>query len=103
MEKMYIIDSIIQQEKARNLQMQEEYQKMISGLPQGSLLIRKLGNREYCYLHYKKNGKVYNQYAGTVQRATEIRELITKRKHFENILNNLQSEYKRIEAMEKVK
>lgn len=100
---MYIIDSVIQQEKARNLQMQEEYKKKISGLPQGSLLIRKLGSKEYCYMHYKKNGKVYNQYAGTVQKATEIKEQIAKRKHFENILNNLQSEYKRIEAMEKVK
>jgi len=100
---MYIIDSVIQQEKARNLQMQSEYLKLISELPQGSLLIRKLGSKEYCYLHYKKNGKVYNQYAGTVENATEIKRKISKRKHFEKVLNNLQGEYKRIEAMEKIK
>lgn len=100
---MHIIDSIVRQEKERNLQMQAEYSQKIAELPQGCLSIRKLNNKEYCYLKYRKDGKVITQYAGTAESADEVREQIAKRKHFETILKNLKEEYKRIVEMESVK
>lgn len=100
---MYIIDSIVQQEKTRNLQMQEEYKSLIAELPRGSMYIRKLNNKEYCYLRYRKDGKVYNEYVGTADKAERIQEQIEKRKHYEKMLENLQDEYRRIINMEKIK
>lgn len=100
---MYIIDTVIQQEKERNLQMQKEYERRIAELPRGSLYIRKLYNKEYCYLRYKKDGKVHNVYAGKAEKAAEIEEQIKKRKHLEKMLANLKAEYARIVSMEKLK
>ena len=101
---MYVIDQIIEQEKKRNLEMQDAYQRKIAELPRGQLLVRTLNKgRKYCYLKYKQDGKTIAEYAGTVEVEDTLREQIARRKHFEAILSVLKKEYARMEKMEKVK
>ena len=101
---MYLIDRIVAQEKKRNLEMQEAYKQKISKLPQGQLYVRTLNKgRAYCYLKYRKNGKVVTEYAGTADCADALREQIDKRKHLEGILSILKKVYNRIEKMERIK
>lgn len=52
-EKKYFIDAILEKEKQRNENMRLAYGKRIMDLPRGSLVIRELNGRKYCYLRYR--------------------------------------------------
>ena len=62
MKRKHYIDVILEKEKLRNENMQLEYMKRISELPKGSLVVRKLNGREYCYLRYREGEKVPKQH-----------------------------------------
>lgn len=100
---MKLIDEILKEEKERNYYMQMHYINEISKLPIGNLIIKKIGNKEYCYLHYKKDGKTCNKYCGSIADYDRTKKLIIRRKHCEEMLDLLKKEYIRIEKMEKIK
>lgn len=102
-EKKFFIDAVLEREKQRNLNMRRAYAKRIAELPRGSLVIRKLNGREYCYLRYRDGGKTVQRYAGTVEQATLIREKIAERKHLMELSHMLEEENRRIERMEAIK
>lgn len=102
-EKKYFIDTILEKEKQRNENMRLAYEKRILDLPRGSLVIRELNGRKYCYLRYRDGKKVVQKYAGTAEQEEGIREKIAERKHLSQLLTMLEEENKRILKMEAVK
>lgn len=102
-EKKFFIDIIIEKEKKRNASMRLAYEKRLSDLPRGSLLIRELNGKKYCYLRYREGDKVIQKYAGTIQEEEKIRAKIAERKHLSELLSMLEEERKRIVKMEAIK
>lgn len=89
-----IINSIIKNEALRNEEMIMQYEKLIAGLPKGSLICRK---NEYYYLKYRKDGKVCDDYIGKdSETVAQLRERLAQRKHYEKMLSALKQEQKAI-------
>ena len=87
-----IIDYVIKNEALRNSQMIEQYERLLSELPKGSLILRK---NQYYYLKYRKDGKICDDYIGKdPEKVAEIREKIEERKHCEAMLSSLRQEQK---------
>ena len=87
-----IINSVVKNEALRNGEMIQQYEELISKLPKGSLIGRK---NEYCYLKYRKNGKVCDDYIGKDrERIFQIKEQLEQRKHYEKMLSVLRREQK---------
>lgn len=101
--KKYYIDVILEKEKKRNRIMQEAYMARLSKLPKGSLVIRKINGREYCYLRYREKDKVIQKYAGTINELESIKLMIEERKHLIKLIEMLKKENERISKMEAIK
>ena len=101
--KKYYIDVILEKEKQRNETMLFAYTKRLSELPKGSLVIRKINNREYCYLRYREGEKVILKYSGTIDQVNDIKLKIEERKHLIKLIEMLKEENKRIIKMEAIK
>lgn len=102
-EKKHFIDAILEKEKQRNENMRLAYKKRIMDLPRGSLVIRELNGRKYCYLRYRDGKKVIQKYAGTIEQEEMIRAKIAERKHLTELLAMLKEESRRILKMEAIK
>ena len=102
-DKKHFIDAILEKEKQRNANMRLAYEKRISDLPRGSLVIRELNGRKYCYLRYREGKKVVQKYAGKIEQEEMIRAKIAERKHLTELVLMLEEERKRILKMEAVK
>ncbi len=102
-EKKYFIDAVLEKEKQRNENMRLSYEKRILDLPRGSLVIRELNGRKYCYLRYRDGKRVIQKYAGTIEQEEAIRAKIAERKHLVELLAMLEEESKRILKMEAIK
>lgn len=102
-EKKHFIDAILEKEKQRNENMRFAYEKRMMDLPRGSLVIRELNGRKYCYLRYRDGKKVIQKYAGTIEQEEMIRAKIAERKHLTELLAMLEEESKRILKMEAIK
>ena len=102
-EKKYFIDTVLEKEKQRNEKMRLAYEKRIIELPRGSLVIRELNGRKYCYLRYRDGKKVIQKYAGTIEQEEMIRAKIAERKHLTELVAMLKEENKRILKMEAIK
>lgn len=100
--KKYFIDAILEREKQRNENMRIMYEKRIQELPRGSLVIRELNGKKYCYLRYREGKKVIQKYAGTIEQEGILRAKIDERKHLLALLAMLEEEMKRIKKMEAV-
>lgn len=101
-EKFYI-DVILEKEKKRNEYMQEVYMNALLQLPKGSLFIKKINGREYCYLRYREKEKVILKYVGTINQIDNLKSMIEERKRIVRLLDMLKKENKRIQKMEKNK
>ncbi len=102
-EKKYFIDAVLEKEKQRNENMRLAYEKRILSLPKGSLVIRELNGRKYCYFRFREGQKVVQKYAGTIEKEESIRAQIAERKHLIELIAMLEEENKRIIKMEAVK
>ena len=102
-EQKYFIDTVLEKEKQRNASMRAFYETRLSELPRGSLVIRELNGRKYCYLRYREGKKVIQKYAGTIEQAETIRAKIAERKHILALISMLEEEARRIRKMEAVK
>lgn len=96
------IDEILSKEEVRIIKLKEQYLSRISLLPKGSLVIRKLNNKKYCYLCYRKNGKVVSEYAGTALKETELKAAIESRKNLQEKVVALEKEIQRIARMKRI-
>ena len=87
-----LINTVVKNEEIRNKQMIEEYEKLITELPKGSLICRK---NEYYYLKYRKDGKICDKYIGKKPEVVaKIKEQLEQRKHYEKMLSALKREQK---------
>lgn len=102
-EKKYFINAILEKEKQRNKNMRLAYEKRIMDLPRGSLVIRELNGRRYCYLCFRDGKKVIQKYAGTIEQEEMIRAKIAERKHLTELVAVLEEESERILKMEAIK
>lgn len=92
-----VVYGMLQEEKRRNLEMQEMYLREISDLPKGSIVAKKQSGNEYFYLKYRQNEKVKTDYLGKNQELIEsVRRKIEKRKHLQEVLKRLRLEYAQI-------
>lgn len=101
-EKFYI-DVILEKEKKRNEYMQEVYMNALLQLPKGSLFIKRINGREYCYLRYREKEKVILKYAGTIDQIDNLKSMIEERKRLVRLIDMLKKENKRIQKMEEIK
>jgi len=101
--KNYYIDIVLKKEKKRNESMLQAYMKRLSELPKGSLVIRKINGKEYCYLRYRDGKKVIHKYGGTINQIDDIKAKIEERNHLLDLIDMLKKENKRIIKMEAVK
>ena len=92
-----LIERVVEKEAQRNKQMIAQYESLIATLPKGSLICRK---KEYYYLKYRKDGKIYDEYVGKdPDTVSKIREQINLRKHYMEMLAALKQEQKTIDKM----
>ena len=98
--KRFIIDEVIEKEKFRNRAMCDQLERQLEKLPKGSLVIRDVGNRKYCYLRYRDGKKIITKYVGTGEKTDEIRAMIMERERIVSEIKELDLEYERIGKME---
>ena len=92
-----LIESIVQNEAARNEKMILQYEELLNNLPRGSLICRK---KEYYYLKYRKDGKIYDKYIGkNPETVDSLRKKLEQRKHYTEMLSALKQEQKVIQKM----
>ena len=92
---MNIIVGTLIEEKKRNSEMQESYITEISKLPRGSISVKKIGKKDYCYLKYRDGDKFISKYVGNCeQKLDDLKRQVEKRKYFEKSLKELKAEYK---------
>jgi len=74
-----------------------QYKELLDDLPRGSLICRK---KEYYYLKYRKDGKIYDEYIGKDPETVEtIRKKLEARKHYTEMLSALKREQRAIQKM----
>lgn len=102
-EKKYYINIVLEKEKQRNENMRLMYEKRFLMLPKGSLFIRELKGKKYCYLKYRDGKNVVQKYVGTIEQKENICAQIEERKHLEKLIEMLKEEQKLITKMEMIK
>ena len=97
-----VIFGMLQEEKQRNLEMQQTYKEEIEALPKGSIMIKRISGRNYYYLKYRQGSKIRNDYIGKDEIVMqEIKRKLEKRKHLQGVLKRLQLEYRQISKIVK--
>ena len=92
-----VIQGMLKEEKERNLELQEIYSREIESLPKGSIMVKRISDKDYCYLKYWKNGKAHMDYLGKDNALIEkVSFEIKRRKHLQDVLKRLKMEYKEI-------
>lgn len=92
-----VIRSMLEDEKKRNLRMQNTYESELLLLPKGSIITRKFGNKNYYYLHYRVGNRVKSEYLGNDNsEVAKVKEAIAERKHLQGVIKRLKIEYKEI-------
>ena len=92
-----VVYSTLQDEKKRNLEMQETYMQEIMSLPKGSIVVKNVSGNNYYYLKYRLNEKTKTDYLGKDKEVVEkIKREIEKRKYLQDVLKRLRLEYKQI-------
>ena len=97
------IDELIENEKERNREERSVIVDKIEQLPAGSLYIRKVNGRQYCYFKYREGKKIVTKYAGTIKKISEIQESIKMRQELNDYLKELDDDYQRLKKMEAIK
>ena len=92
-----VIYSTLQEEKKRNIEMQKVYSQQIKSLPKGTVIIKNVSGNKYYYLKYRQNSMVKTDYLGKNKKiVADILKKIEERKHLQEILKRLKTEYKQI-------
>ena len=50
---MTVLENVLVEERDRNISMRESYMHELNVLPKGAITIKKIGNKQYCYLKYR--------------------------------------------------
>lgn len=71
---MSVLEDVLEEEYARSIRLLGLMEQEIGLLPKGSIRMRNIKGREYCYLNYRVGDKVKSDYVP----AAEVDELRTK-------------------------
>ena len=94
---MTVIEGVLQEERERNLWMQNMYLQEISELPKGSIVKKSMPSGVYYYLKYRNGDKVVSDYLGkNIEKVNQIEQAIAKRKHLEATVKRIRIELKQI-------
>ena len=97
---MSLLSIIVAEEKDRIKKMISGYEQELVTLPKGSLVAKKIKNKQYFYLQFRKGKKIISSYiGGKADKVDELRELINRRKHVEVMLKALKIEYAQAEKI----
>ena len=70
------------------------YEHEIQALPKGSLVCKKVKNKEYYYLQFRDGKKTVSSYVGgESEKIEELRTQINRRRQIEAMLKGLRAEY----------
>jgi len=93
---------MLEEEKLRNLDMQEAYEREIAALRKGSIMTKTVSGKNYYYLKYRQGDKVKNDYIGKDENTVQaIKKEIEKRKYLQGVLKRLKIEYHQISMIVK--
>lgn len=101
--KNVTVDELIENEKRRNREERNALLNEIELLPKGSLYIRKVNGRQYCYFKYREGKKSITKYAGTIDKVQIMQESIDKRQKISERIKALDIEFERLKKMEEMK
>jgi hypothetical protein len=96
-----IFYGVVEEEKERNLERQEIYQKELELLPRGYLVVKKRGDKTYHYLQYRDGLRTVTKYLKVDTDIEVIKRGISKRKHYEELIRRLKIEYKQMSKVVK--
>ena len=78
---MSVLESMLEEEQRRSLDMIAALEDELKAYPKGSLAIKRIGNKDYCYLRYREGEKVRLKYIGSAElHADELGAAIEKRR-----------------------
>jgi len=91
---MSLLSQIVAEEKDRIKKMISEYEQELGTLPKGTLVGKKVKDKQYFYLQFREGKKTVSCYVGCkADIVDELRERIKRRKHIEAMLKALKTEY----------
>ena len=96
---MKVLKGILKDSREFYEQEKESIEKELSGLPNGSIKKRKIGNTYYYYLQYRAGEKVVHDYLGKSE-PKEIKKKLKKRKALKKELKKMK---KSLKLLSKVK
>ncbi len=99
----YLIDTVIEQAKIHNMELLREYERKLQNYPRGSIVIREMNGRKYCYFRYRDGKKIITKYAGTEGKLEELKQLVVEREKINEEIKRIKAEMERIERIEAVK
>lgn len=99
---MKLLKGILEEELERSKRMKQSYDRELSKLPRGSLVVKKINKRPYYYLIYRdKLGKVRSVYRGSVGKAElkKYEEAKKMRAQYRHLRSELKKEIHLLERM----
>jgi hypothetical protein len=91
---MSVLISTLQEELANARRLQKKYRASLEKLPQGSFIVRRIGNKQYGYLTRREKGQVIQEYLGLLDEASvaEYREKNQKKKNYKEQLKKVREQ-----------
>ena len=89
-----VIRTVLEEELARNLKMQNAYTNELNNLPKGIIEFVERNGHRYCYLKFRDGKRVIRKYLGKFENTDieSLRKSIERRKYFSNVLKDLKNE-----------
>ncbi len=96
---MSVLISTLKEELTTAKRLEKKYLEALSGLPQGSFILRKFNEKQYGYLTYRKDGQVIQKYLGPQNAASiaEFRNKNEKKRIYKDKLKKVRSQIKILE------
>lgn len=96
-----VVKGVLQEELDRSLSLKEKYEKKLSEYPQGYLLERKVGEKVYYYLSYRKADRIKQKYLGLLspQEVQGYKDRIKDKKALRRQLSEVKANIKYLERL----
>lgn len=98
---MSILVEILNDEYERLKSLFEEYNNQVKFLPLGSISIKNIKGKNYCYLAYRERDKVKYKYIGKEEsiKVKELKDKIEKRRNIQIKIKEIKSEINEIKKV----
>jgi hypothetical protein len=96
---MDTVKSMLKEELGHSLEVREHYRNVLSQIPRGALVKKRINGRDYWYRVSREGGKVKTAYVGKVsgrEAAAALREM-EKRRHYKELLKEVQQKIRYLE------